>query len=195
MLLAFRHGLQRRVGGRFGGGIEQAGVLDREKSLGNVDVEHGRDGDCGKGHKQHQEADPQHSVQRHLVKQCDGVDHAIDTAGKQAGMRIVIDRFQQAGAEHRRQGQRDKPRNQDGHRNRHGEFAENAPNDTAHQQHRDEHSHQRQGDRQNGEANFPSAFQRRLERLHAFLDMADNVLEHHNGIIDDKADRQRQGQQ
>ena len=41
----------------------------------------------------------------------------------------------------------------------------------------------------------PRALERRLERRHALLDVADDVLEHDDGVVDDEADRQRQAEQ
>ncbi len=41
----------------------------------------------------------------------------------------------------------------------------------------------------------PDALERRLERRHALLDVADDVLEHDDGVVDDEADRQRQAEQ
>ena len=38
-------------------------------------------------------------------------------------------------------------------------------------------------------------FERRVERLHPLFDVADDVLQHHDGVVDDEADRQRQRQQ
>ena len=41
---------------------------------------------------------------------------------------------------------------------------------------------------------FARALQRRLERPHAALDMADDVFQHDDGVVDHEADRQRQRQ-
>ena len=75
------------------------------------------------------------------------------------------------------------------------EFAEHAADDAAHQQHRDEHRDQRERDRDDGEADLARALQRGLERPHAALDVADDVLQHDDGVVDHEADRQRQRQQ
>ena len=39
---------------------------------------------------------------------------------------------------------------------------------------------------------WPGALQRRLERPVALLDVAHDVLDHHDGVVDDEADRDRQ---
>ena len=41
----------------------------------------------------------------------------------------------------------------------------------------------------------PAPLQRRLHRRHAVLDVAVDVLEHHDGVVDDEADRDRQRHQ
>ena len=89
--------------------------------------------------------------------------------------------------------ERDEARHQDRDRDRAGEFAEDAPDDAAHEEHRNEHRHERHGDRQNGEADLARALERGRERLLAFLDMAHDVLEHHDGVVDDEADAQASG--
>ena len=104
-------------------------------------------------------------------------------------------RPQHARAQHRRQGQRDESGHDDRDRYRHRKFAEHAADDAAHQQHRDEHGDQREGDRDDREADLARAFQRGLERPHAVLDVADDVFQHDDGVVDHEADRQRQRQQ
>ena len=102
---------------------------------------------------------------------------------------------QHARAQHRRQRQRDEAGQDDRDRDGHREFAEHAADHAAHQQHRDEHRDQREGDRDDGEADFARALERRLERPHAALDVADDVFQHDDGVVDDEADRKRQRQQ
>ena len=107
----------------------------------------------------------------------------------------MVDRRENARAQHGRERQRHEARNQNGDRNGHREFAEDAPDHPAHEQHGNEDGDERQGDRDDREADLARALQRRLEGLHAFLDMAHDVLEHDDGVVDDEADRQRDGEQ
>jgi hypothetical protein len=46
-----------------------------------------------------------------------------------------------------------------------------------------------------GERHLPGAVQRRLHRLLAHLHVPDDVLQHHDGIVDDEADAERQRHQ
>jgi len=74
-------------------------------------------------------------------------------------------------------------------------LAEDAPDDSTHQQHGDEHRDQGEGDGDDGEAYFRRSLERRLERAHAAFDVADDVLQHDDGVVDHEANRQRQCQQ
>ncbi len=59
-----------------------------------------------------------------------------------------------------------------------------------------EHSDQRQRHRQDGEADLARADQSGLRTgFCPILDMADDVLEHDDGVVDHEADAQRQGEQ
>ncbi len=102
---------------------------------------------------------------------------------------------EQACAHHRRQGQRHQRR--DGDRDRHGdgEFLEHAPDHPAHQQQRNEHRHQGDGDREDGEADLTGAIKRGLHRRLAHLDMPGDVLDHDDRVINHEADGDRQPHQ
>ena len=104
-------------------------------------------------------------------------------------------RAQEARCHHRRQRQRHHQRDENRHRQRHREFAEQPADDAAHQQQRDQHRHQRNADRDDGEADFAGALERGGERLFACLDIARDVLQHHDGVVDDEADGDRQRHQ
>ncbi|MNK91682.1 hypothetical protein D3C87_1117950 [compost metagenome] len=92
-------------------------------------------------------------------------------------------RLEPAGAEHRGQGQRHHQRDHDGRRQGDGEFAEQAFDDPAHEQDRQEHRHQRHVHRQQGKTDFLGTQVRGLHRPHAFVDVPGNVLQHHDGIV------------
>src|SRR5262249_7868074 len=66
-----------------------------------------------------------------------------------------------------------------------------------HQQDRDEHRHQRDAHRQHGEADLLGAGHGRLEHAGAALDVAHDVLDHDDRVVDDEAggDRQRHQRQ
>ena len=103
--------------------------------------------------------------------------------------------LQQHGAHHRRGRQRDRKRDQDRNRERHGKFAEQAADDAAHQQDRNEHGDQRDAHREHGEADLVGALERGFERRQASLDVAGDVFQHDDGVVDHEAGRDRQRHQ
>ena len=127
----------------------------------------------------------QHPLQRLTVAALNRHQQAAKPA---LARRLVgLAAFQQPAAHHRRQGQRDRQRDADRHRQGDGEFAQQPSRQAAHQQQRQEHRHQRQAHRQDGKADFPAPLQRGLQRLHAGFEMAGNILQHHDGVIDHEA--------
>jgi hypothetical protein len=104
---------------------------------------------------------------------------------------------QQSRAHHRRERQRDDRREQDRDRQRDRELAEQPADDVAHEQERDQHGDERHRQRDDGEADLLRTLERRLQRRLALLDVAVDVLDHHDGVVDDEArgDRQRHQRQ
>ncbi|MFK4603769.1 type II secretory pathway component HofQ [Bradyrhizobium diazoefficiens] len=99
---------------------------------------------------------------------------------------------QEARGHHRRQRQRHEHRDEDGHRQHDGELAEQTADDAAHQQQRDQHRDQRDADRDDREADFLRTLEGGRHRRFAFLDVAGDVLEHHDGVVDNKSDCDRE---
>src|SRR5215831_17281030 len=180
------HLLGRGILGGFGKALDHAGVLDREEALRNLK---GHDHGQRHGGEENPERDrlvAEHHVERALVERQHGIEAGLNDAVDAA----VVFRFamHEARAQHRRQRERDQRRHRDRGRDGQREFAEHAADDAAHEQERDEHRHQRQADRQHGEADLARALERGLERRGAILDVAVDVLHHHDGVVDDEAD-------
>ena len=101
----------------------------------------------------------------------------------------------EARAHHRRQGQRDEHGDEDRHRHGDAELAEQPADDPAHQEQRYEHGDEREADRHDRKADLTGALDRRLHRAQPILEMAVDVLEHDDRVVDDKANRDRQRHQ
>ncbi len=101
--------------------------------------------------------------------------------------------LQEQRAHHRGRGKRNHHRNQDGHGKRHRKLAEKPSDEAAHEQDRREDGNERNTDGKNGEADLLGAPQRRVQRRHALLEIARDVLDDHDGIVDHEAGRNRQG--
>ena len=72
---------------------------------------------------------------------------------------------------------------------------EQPPDNIAHEQQRDQHGDERERQRDKREADLRSTFERRLQRRIALLPVARDIFQHHDGIIDDEARRDRQRHQ
>ncbi len=128
---------------------DQAGVLFGQQALGDHDVQHHGQHQRTGGDRQGQRLVIQHPVQAALVQANGARPHGGLAGGGGTLVRILAFRqrvgLEQVGAHHRGERQRDQ------HRQRHrdaqhpGEFVEQAAGDTGHQQQRQEHRHQRDG--------------------------------------------------
>ena len=137
---------------------------------------------------------PQHPLQRPAVESDDRVEGVLRGAIK-ASLVLLRRVLQQLGAHHRSQRERNHGGGQDGHAQRDGKFTKQAAHDIAHEQQRDENGNQRDGQRDDGEANLRRAFERRPERRLAGFDVAGDVLDHHDRVVHHEAGRDRQGHQ
>ena len=103
--------------------------------------------------------------------------------------------MQQPRTHHRRQCQRDKPRHH--HRRSHCQrkFQEQAPGVAGGKCQRRKHRSQRHRHRHHCKRNLPPAGQRRVDRRHAVFNVAVNILEHDDGVINHQADCEHDAQQ
>ena len=188
LVLQFGHRLVGDALRGFGNSLDHPGILHREEALRDQDVQADRDRERQHSNCQRQRLPVQHPTQRPAVELDDGVEGAL-------GMKVEARAFDvrtmanQLGAHHRHERQRDDGRNDDGDRERYGKFVEQAANDVAHEQQRNKHGDQRNGQRDDREPDLPRAAQRRFEGVHAAFDMARNVFDHHDGVVDDEAGR------
>ncbi|MNV66020.1 hypothetical protein D3C71_1587500 [compost metagenome] len=118
-----------------------------------------------------------------------GIDHALVQLVAPALQAVLLGlvRFEPAGAQHRREGQRHHQRHDDRRRQGDGELLEQVAHDATHEQDGDEHRHQRHVHRQQGETHFLGTQEGRLHRRLAVLDVPGDVLQHHDGIVHHQA--------
>src|SRR5208337_736196 len=83
--------------------------------------------------------------------------------------------------------------NQDGDREDHGKLTEKPADNASHQQNGNEDGNQRDADGQDRKANFAGALEGRLHGRHTLLEIARDVLDDDNGIVNDKARGNREG--
>ena len=97
------------------------------------------------------------------------------------------DMVQQFRAHHGRERQGNNRRNKDGHGQRDGEFAEQPTHNIPHEQKRDQHGHERDGQGDNGESDLLRAFDRGFQGGVALLDVSRDILYDDDGVIHDKS--------
>src|SRR6267154_3385745 len=94
--------------------------------------------------------------------------------------------LQEEGTHHRRRRQGDEERNADGYAEHDGEFAKETSDDTAHHQDGDKDGNERGAHGKDGEANLAGAFDGGFPRAPAGFDVAGDVLDDHDGVVDDE---------
>ena len=110
-------------------------------------------------------------------------------------MRALRLRLEPVRGHHRREREAHKQRHHHRKRHRQAETLHEAADHAAHEADRREDGDERQGGGHHGEANLVRRFDRRLHRRHAlFFDEAEDVLQHHDRVVDDDADRERERQ-
>ena len=193
-LLPVGHGFKRGGLGGLGNALDGTGVLQREKALGYHKIQaHGeRQGACKD--QQGGRMPLQHPGQHAPIGGDAGFKKAtgLPVQPTVAFLRRVLE---QAGAQHGRERERHYRRNQDGHRQRDGKFMEQAPYHIAHEQKRNQHGDERNGERDDGEADLFGPFQSGLQRWFALLYKTGDVLDHHNGVVHHKTGGDGQGHQ
>src|SRR6266849_689605 len=193
-LLPLGHCQERDVLWRLGNSQNYARILHREKSFGHVNVEKNRTDQRGRGDQQRNLAVLQHELQRAPVKR----DHSLEYFFRFAvepGLFFFRLVAQQFGAHHRRQRQRNKRGDQDGDGQSNREFPKQPPHDITHEEQRNQHGNQRNRQRNDGETDLFGAAQGRLHRRIALFNVAADILNHHDRVVDDESRRNRQRHQ
>src|SRR6266496_1303006 len=186
LALAGHHALEGDVGRSLRDADEQAGVLLREEALRHHDGEDDGERERPDGDGERERLVRQHPLQRAVVEGDHPVEGALEDARQPP--RLLV-RPEQVGAHHGGEREREDGRDADGDAERDGELSEEAPDDPAHEEERDEHRDERHGERDDGEPDLLRALERRLERRVALLDVAGDVLDHDDGVVDHEPGR------
>ena len=122
---------------------------------------------------------------------------AVDAGGEAAfAFPVIFVALEELGGHHRRDGERDQHREGDGRSDGDREFREQAAHLALHEGDGDEHGDQDERGGDDGEADLARAAIGGDEgRLALFLDAAVDVLQHDDGVVDDKADGHDEGEQ
>ena len=185
-LLAEGHGGERNILRAFGNTQDDAGVLYGEKTFGNIDVEKNRADESGDGHDKSGRAKAEHKLQSAAVKGDDGIKGVFGLAVKPALFFFFL-MTEELGAHHGSESERDDGGDEDGNGQGDGKFAEEPTDDVAHEEKRNEHSNERDGERNDGKTDLLGTFQRSLQRRFALFDVAADIFDHDDGVVDDEA--------
>ena len=108
---------------------------------------------------------------------------------------MVLFDLEVARAQHRRERQRDEQRDEHAEGDDHGEGTEELADDAGEEDHRREDRDERQRRGDDGEDHFAAAVDGRGDRLGIdFFAVAEDVLQHHDGVVDHHPDQQQQRQ-
>ena len=108
---------------------------------------------------------------------------------------FVLLAAEQLRAHHRREGERNEARDDDGPRQSEGEFAKENAGDAGDKADWRVNGGERDGHGDDRQRDLVGAPDRRIERRHALLDVAVDVLHHHNRVVDHETDAEHERQQ
>jgi len=165
---------------------DEPGILLGKEALGDDHVEIEGERDRHHGHGESDAPVAQHPPQAHLV----GCQHAGEEALAcriQATLALASAIAQELGAHHRGERQRNDRGHQDRGADGDRELAKQAADQATHQQHWDENGDQRDAHGDDGEADLPRALERSLDRRIALFEIARDVLDHNNRVVDHEA--------
>ena len=187
------HFCKRDVGADLRHGRDRAGVLQWQEAFGDDDVEQDRGGQSRQRHKERCALAAQYPEQTLVIEFYGPLDKVVEAFRQRTRLALAAMRAQQPAAHHGRQCQRYDSRGHNGDGQCQGEFAEHAANEAGHEKQRNENRDQRQRQRNYSEADLFGAAQCRFQRAFAILDMAYDIFNHHDGVVDHEtgADCQR----
>ena len=180
------HGLERNILCRHHRAHDASGILLGEKTFGNFDVKEHAEARHQDGHHQGYRLVVQHHGQRMAIGRQELVENPFAPTIEEVAS-FVLGRSQELGAHGGGGGQGNHQRNPDRDAQGHRELAEQPSHDAAHHQQGNKHGHQRHTHRDDRKPNLGGSLERRLNRVHAVLDIACNILQHHDRVIDHEA--------
>ena len=144
---------------------------------------------------QRQRTVPQHPLQGVIVNIQHPVEDPLGRSQQPSLIASMRGGLQESAAKHWSQRQRNHSGNENCRCDRDGEFTEQTSKNPPHEQNRYEYRGQRQGHRYNRERDLPGTSHGRLDRCFSHFVMPDDVLQHDDGVIDNKTNRKNQRHQ
>ena len=166
---------------------DDAAVLDRRQLGLQRHEEHGAQADDARPGRDDDPAVAQRGREQPAVavghRDQARLDHVVDPRV----LRLVLE---QQRAHHRRERQRDEARHEHRAGERERELDEEPAGASGRERQRREHRRERERHREHGEGDLARSLDRRLLRRYALLDVPEDVLQHHDRVVDDEPDRE-----
>src|SRR5262249_52638810 len=194
---------QRAAGWQLDDGDQVALVLRGNEAGGRARELPARQADQAGIDDEHQDAQPDQAprgrgvgVRHTRERPVEAAEEGKDWTHEKPWPRWILDmRLEQDGAHRRAQRQRQKAGDDGRGSDRDRELAEKLAGDARYEGGRDEHRRQHDGDGDEGGADLVHGAVRRLPRRHARAQVALDVLDHDDGVVDHDADRQHEPEQ
>ena len=193
-LLPFLHPVGGDIRRRFADADDEAGVLLREKALGDYDEQISGRGYRGEHDAERDPAMSKRDDQAAIIAMHKPGEERFERARDPALLHMPRGR-QQFCAEHGRERQRDEDGDQNRNSDGDGEFLKQDSDHATHQEERNEDRNQRNGNREDGEADLARPVEGGLHGRRAALHVPHDVLDHDDGVVDDEAHRDRKRHQ
>ena len=192
----FDGALGGRAGGQLDAGDDEALVFVRQEVAWQAVVDIDRAGGDGEIDDEHRIADADTFGDGRFIGVGSDFDEAVEPAEEAAFFVVVVAyRFQDGGAEGRRQRQRQEAGEADGTRHDEGKLAVDVARRAAEEGHRHEDDDVDQSDTDDGAGYLSHAFARRLVGGEFFFGhQAFDVFHHNDGVIDHDTDDQNHGE-
>lgn len=174
LALTTRHGRKRGILRSFQNALDHARVLYREKSFGHHDIQQHGERQGARGYAEGQRLMLEDPIQFALIPDEQPIEETAPLLLLCLALGSEHDR-----AEHGREGQGDHAEIRMVTARVTGEFAEEPPHHVAHEQQRNQHSHQGNGQGDDCEADLARALERGLKRLFALLQVTGNIFDDH----------------
>ncbi len=193
-LLEFGHFGKGDALGGFGGDEDLASIFVGDEAFWEEGEEESGGGDGGESGEENEASVAEGEVERGEIEVEEGVE-ALLGEGVKAARFFILMRGEEEGAEHGGEGEGDEAADEDSDADDDGEFIEEASEDSTHEENGDKDGDEgdRHGD--DGEADFAGADEGGVEGGEAEFDMANDIFEDDDGVIDDEAGGESHGEE
>ena len=166
---------------------QQAAIFFRQKLLLQPGINQAHQDQTGQARAQHRRAMHERPFQRAAIGAVKPIEQLLERNQNEVVM-FVLGGLENSRGHRRRKRQSHERRDDDRTRYRHGELDKQPARLALLKSERRENRHQRNGNRDDGKGDFFHRLERGGQRFLALLDMAENILQHHDRVVHNHAD-------